>query len=55
VRRTLTNPALIAEGEKSQRFVAYQPPEKAVEITRKVLTAVTADQKKRIREAVFGR
>ena len=55
VRRTLTNPALIAEGEKGQRFVAYQAPEKAVEITRKVLTAVTPEQKKRIREAVFGR
>jgi len=55
VRRTLTNPALIAEGEKSQRFVAYQAPEKAVEITRKVLTAVTPEQKKRIRDAVFGR
>ena len=55
VRRALTNPALIAEGEKGQRFVAYQAPEKAVEITRKVLTAVTPEQKKRIREAVFGR
>ena len=55
VRRALTNPALIVEGEKSQRFVAYQAPEKAVEITRKVLTAVTPEQKKRIREAVFGR
>ena len=55
VRRALTNPALIAEGEKSQRFVAYQAPEKAVEITRKVLTAVTPEQKKRIRDVVFGR
>ncbi len=55
VRRSLSNPALIAEGEKTQRFVAYQAPEKAVEITRKVLTAVTPEQKKRIREAVFGR
>ena len=55
VRRALGNPALIAEGEKSQRFVAYQPPEKALEITLKVLSAVSAEQKKRIREAVFGR
>ena len=54
VRRALTNPALIAEGEKSQRFVAYQAPEKALDITSKVLNAVTADQKKRIRQAVFG-
>ena len=55
VRRALSNPALITEGEKSQRFVAYQAPEKALEITRKVLNAVTPEQKKRIREAVFGR
>jgi len=55
VRRALTNPALIAEGEKSQRFVAYQAPDKALDITRKVLNAVTPEQKKRIREAVFGR
>ena len=55
VRRALTNPALIAEGEKGQRFVAYQAPDKALEITRKVLNAVTPEQKKRIREAVFGR
>ena len=55
VRRALINPALIAEGEKGQRFVAWQAPEKALEITRKVLSAVTPEQKKRIREAVFGR
>ena len=55
VRRALSNPALIAEGEKSQRFVAWQAPDKAVEITRKVLSAVTPEQKKRIRDAVFGR
>ena len=55
VRRALSNPALIAEGEKSQRFVSYQAPEKALDITRKVLNAVTPEQKKRIREAVFGR
>jgi tripartite-type tricarboxylate transporter receptor subunit TctC len=55
VRRALANPALIAEGARSQRFVAYQAPDKALEITRKVLSAVTPEQKKRIREAVFGR
>ena len=54
VRRALTNPALMAEGEKTQRFVAYQAPDKAVEITRKVLKAATPEQKKRIREVIFG-
>jgi tripartite-type tricarboxylate transporter receptor subunit TctC len=54
VRKALTNPALIAEGEKTQRFVAYQPPEEALDITRKVLNTVSPDQKRRIREAIFG-
>jgi tripartite-type tricarboxylate transporter receptor subunit TctC len=53
VKRALTDPALIAEGEKTQRFVSYQPPEQALEITRKVLTAVTPEQKERLREVIF--
>jgi tripartite-type tricarboxylate transporter receptor subunit TctC len=53
VKRALTDPALIAEGEKTERFVQYQPPEKALEITRKVLTVVTPEQKERIRQVVF--
>ena len=54
VRRALTNPALMAEGEKTQRFVAYQAPDKAVEITRKVLNAATPEQKKRSRCTFAG-
>ncbi|MDB5641694.1 MAG: Tripartite-type tricarboxylate transporter, receptor component TctC [Hyphomicrobiales bacterium] len=53
VKRALTNPELMAEGEKTQRFVAYQPPEKALEMTRKVLSGVTPEQKKTIRDVVF--
>jgi tripartite-type tricarboxylate transporter receptor subunit TctC len=53
VKRALSDPALIAEGEKTQRFVKYQPPEEALEVTRKVLTAVTPEQKERIRQVVF--
>jgi tripartite-type tricarboxylate transporter receptor subunit TctC len=53
VKKALTNPDLMAEGEKTQRFVAYQPPEKALEMTRKVLGGVTAEQKKTIRDVVF--
>ena len=53
VKRALTNPELMAEGEKTQRFVAYQPPEKALEMTRKVLSGVTAEQKKTIRDVIF--
>jgi tripartite-type tricarboxylate transporter receptor subunit TctC len=53
VKRALTDPALIAEGEKTQRFVNYQPPEQALDITKKVLTAVTPEQKERLREVIF--
>jgi Tripartite tricarboxylate transporter family receptor len=53
VKRALTDPALMAEGEKTQRFVSYQPPEQALEITRKVLTVVTPEQKERLREVIF--
>jgi len=53
VKRALTNPELMAEGEKTQRFVAYQPPETALAMTRKVLSGVTPEQKKVIRDVVF--
>ena len=53
VKRALTDPALMAEGEKTLRFVKYQPPEEALDITRKVLTAVTPEQKERLREVIF--
>jgi tripartite-type tricarboxylate transporter receptor subunit TctC len=53
VKRALTDPALMAEGEKTQRFVKYQPPEEALDITRKVLTTVTSEQKERLREVIF--
>jgi tripartite-type tricarboxylate transporter receptor subunit TctC len=53
VKRALTDPALIAEGEKTQRGVKYQPPKESLELTRKVLTAATPEQKERLRQAIF--
>lgn len=53
VKRALSDPALIAEGEKTQRFVKYQSPLQALEITRNVLTAATPEQKERLRQAIF--
>jgi tripartite-type tricarboxylate transporter receptor subunit TctC len=53
VKRALTDPALMAEGEKTQRFVKYQSPEEALDITRKVLTAVSPEQKERLRDVIF--
>ena len=52
VRKTLTNPDLIAEGVKAQREFRYQPPEEAMDIVRKVLTLITADQKKLVSDVL---
>lgn len=53
VKRALTNPELMAEGERTQRFVGYQPPEKALEMTRKVLGGLTPEQKKTVHDVIF--
>ena len=55
VERSLKNPELIAEGAKTQRFVAFQAPEKALELTQKALTGVPAAQVSRMREVIFGK
>ncbi|HET7680026.1 MAG TPA: tripartite tricarboxylate transporter substrate-binding protein [Xanthobacteraceae bacterium] len=53
VKRALSDPALIAEGEKTQRFVKYQSPDEALGLTRKVLTMATPEQKERLRGIIF--
>jgi hypothetical protein len=53
VKRALTNPELVAEGEKTQRFVEYQAPEKALETTKKVLSIISPEQKTRLRQVIF--
>ena len=55
IERTLTNPELIAEGEKTQRFVSFQSPAKALEIAEKSLTGVSPEQIARMREVIFSR
>ncbi|MDT2024216.1 tripartite tricarboxylate transporter substrate-binding protein [Methylocella sp. CPCC 101449] len=53
VKRALTDPALIAEGEKSQRYIAFQEPEVARDLAVKALGTVTAEQRERIRKVVM--
>lgn len=51
-KKVLTNPALIAEGEKTQRYVDYIGPEE----TKKIATSVgniTPDQQKRVIDVVM--
>jgi len=53
VKKALTDPALIAEGEKTQRFVGFQEPDVARQLAIKVLGAVTPEQRERIRKVVL--
>ena len=50
VKKTLTDPALVAEGERSQRYIDYL----AADVTRKnaltVVTDITPEQKKRVQD-----
>lgn len=52
VRKALTNPALIAEGKKTQRDIKYQPPEEVFGIVKKVLADISPEQKARIKEVL---
>lgn len=53
VKSALTNPELIAEGEKTQRFVDYQPGEVARDLATKALGQATPDMRERVRKVVL--
>ena len=52
IKRSLTNPELIKEGERVQREFRYQPPDEAMAVVRKVLVDITPAQKQRIKEVL---
>lgn len=53
VKNALTDKELIAEGEKTQRFVSYQPGEVARNLAVKALGDITPEQRARIRKVVL--
>jgi tripartite-type tricarboxylate transporter receptor subunit TctC len=52
VKKMLSDPVLIADGEKSQRYIDYVGPNETREAAVKVVSALTPDQKKRIRDVI---
>lgn len=52
VKRSLTNPELMAEGARVHREFRYQPPEEALAIVNKVLVEISPEQKARVREVL---
>lgn len=53
VAKALTNPDLIAEGEKSQRYVDYVDAQKTRTLVDRVITELTPEQKKQVSEVVL--
>lgn len=53
IKKVLTDPEVVAEGAKSQRFIDFRDADEAQRTAVKVLTGLTADQKARVREVVL--
>ena len=53
VRKALTDPELIAEGRKTQRFVDFQPPEVARRLALTALGQATPEMRERVRKVVL--
>ncbi len=52
MQKVLTDPALIAEGEKSQRYVGYQDGDKTRAMVMSVIANLSPDQKARVKTVV---
>lgn len=53
VKKVLTDPAVIAEGKKSQRDIDYKEPEAARQTSIKAIGQITPEQKERVRQVVL--
>jgi tripartite-type tricarboxylate transporter receptor subunit TctC len=52
VKKMLTEPSLIAEGEKTQRYIDFVGPEETRQAAIKVVSSVTPEQKQRIKQII---
>ena len=53
IRKVLSDPEVVAEGAKSQRFIDFRDAEEAQRTAVKVLTGLTPEQKSRVRDVVL--
>lgn len=52
VKKMLTDPALIAEGEKTQRYIDFMDAEKTRQMAVATVSALTPDQKERVKKVM---
>jgi len=53
VKKVLNDPEVVAEGEKTKRYIAYQDPATTSKMIANVLTSITPDQKKQVRDVIM--
>lgn len=53
VRKVLADPQVVAEGEKTKRYIAYQDPAQTSKMIATVLSSITPEQKKMVREVIM--
>jgi tripartite-type tricarboxylate transporter receptor subunit TctC len=53
VMKTLTNDDLIAEGEKTQRYIDYVDAQQTQKLVDRVITEITPEQKKQVQNVVL--
>jgi hypothetical protein len=51
-RKVLTDPAVVAEGEKTQRYVDYLGPEETRAAAIKVVSSLSEVEKKRVKDVL---
>ena len=53
MKKVLSDPEVIAEGEKTKRYIAYQDPETTAKMIANVLTSITPAQKKQVQDVIM--
>ena len=53
VRKVLTDPEVIAEGEKTERYVEYQDAAAVQKMIATVLVSITPERKKLVRDVIL--
>jgi tripartite-type tricarboxylate transporter receptor subunit TctC len=53
VKRVLSDPAVVAEGEKTKRYISYEDPATTSKMIANVLTSITPAQKKMVQDVIM--
>jgi tripartite-type tricarboxylate transporter receptor subunit TctC len=53
VKKILTDPAVIADGDRTERYINYKSPEEVQKMVDTILVSITPEQKKKVKEVIL--